>query len=86
MLFTHMLNDEGIELSVKGVSFHPPQKFKHLPFWNDRSYKIEQCGVNVTFNRITCLPDFMNLLDQKLLVGDTHTDWWFAKPTFIFGK
>jgi lipoate-protein ligase A len=24
----------------------------------------------------------------KLLVGDTqtHTDWWFDKPTFIFGK
>jgi hypothetical protein len=23
---------------------------------------------------------------HKLLVGDTQRDWWFDKPTFIFGK
>jgi hypothetical protein len=23
---------------------------------------------------------------QKLLVGDTQTDWWFDKRTLIFGK
>jgi hypothetical protein len=49
----------------------------------------------VPLNGIMSLQNIMKIYQavQKLLVGDTQTrqtdtqtDWWFDKPTFIFGK
>jgi hypothetical protein len=42
-------------------------------------------------NGITSVPNYMKIYqaDRKLLMGDRQADkqdWWFDKPTFIFGK
>jgi hypothetical protein len=45
-------------------------------------------GIMVPLNGITSVPNLMKIYQvvQKLLVGDTQTDWWFDKCAFIFGK
>jgi hypothetical protein len=55
---------------------HPPQKFVRPPFWNSWRYGIEKYGVEVIFNRMTSLLNFIKIyqLVQKLLGGDTQTD------------
>jgi len=45
-------------------------------------------GLKIT---ATCVQNLMKIYHafHKLLVGGhigRHTDWWFYKPTFIFGK
>jgi hypothetical protein len=63
---------------------YPPQKFERPPFWNSLSYGIKKYGVEVTFNGITFLPNFMQIHQslQKLL-GDTHTDRHTDKPVIL---
>jgi hypothetical protein len=64
---------------------HPPQKFERPPFWNDLRYGITRYGVEVIFNSINSLLNFLKIyqLVQKLL-GGTHrrTDRWSHKPHF----
>jgi hypothetical protein len=64
---------------------HPPQKFERPPFWNSWRYGIKKYGVEVTFNGVTSLLNFIKIyqLVQKLL-GGTHrqTDWWSHKTHF----
>jgi hypothetical protein len=52
---------------------HPPQKFERPPFWNAWRYGIKKYGVEVTFNGMTSLLNFIKIyqLVQKLL-GGTH--------------
>jgi len=40
---------------------HPPQKFERPPFWNGWSYGIKNYGVEVTFNDMTSLLNFMKI-------------------------
>jgi hypothetical protein len=53
---------------------HPSQKFERPPFWNGWRYGIKEYGVEVTFNGMTSLLNFIKIyqLVQKLLWG--HTD------------
>jgi hypothetical protein len=70
------------DLSVYKISWshvevkilHPPQKFKHPPFWNSWSYGTKKYGVEVTFNGMTSLLNFIKIyqLVQTLLGGHTH--------------
>jgi hypothetical protein len=58
---------------------HPPQKFERLPFWSAWRYEIKKYGVEVTFNGMTSLLNFIKIyqLVQKLLGGgatDGQTD------------
>jgi hypothetical protein len=55
---------------------HPPQKFERPSFWNGWSYGIKKYGVEVTFNGMTFLLNFIKIcqLVQKLLGGDAQTD------------
>jgi hypothetical protein len=48
---------------------HPPQKFERPPFLNGWSYGIRKYGVEVTFNSMTSLLNFIKIyqLVQKLL-------------------
>jgi hypothetical protein len=59
---------------------HPPQKFERPPFWNAWWYRIRKCVVEVTFNDMTSLLNFIRIywLVQILLCGDTdrQTAWW----------
>jgi hypothetical protein len=50
---------------------HPPQKFERPPFWNGWRHGIKKYGVEVTFNGMTPLPNFIKIyqLVQKLLGG-----------------
>jgi hypothetical protein len=52
---------------------HPPQKFERPPFWDGLRYGIKKYGVDVTFNGMTSLLNFIKIyqLVQKLL-GATH--------------
>jgi hypothetical protein len=52
---------------------HTPQKFERPPFWNGLRYGIRKYGLEVTFNGMTSLLNFIKVyqLDQKLL-GGTH--------------
>jgi hypothetical protein len=52
---------------------HPPQKFERPPFWNGWRYGIKKYGIEVSFNGMTSLLNFIKiyLLVQKLL-GGTH--------------
>jgi hypothetical protein len=69
---------------------YPSQKFEHSPFWSGWRYGIKKYGVEVTFNGISSLLNFIKIyqLVQKLLVGDTQTDgqtdWWSHKPHIPF--
>jgi hypothetical protein len=67
---------------------NPPQKFQPPPFENVRSYGIINCSIQVPFNGIICLPNFMNVFQpvQKLLVKHTQKNWWYDKPLFNFEK
>jgi hypothetical protein len=40
---------------------HPPQKYEYPPFWNGYGYGGKKCGIKVTFNGMTSLPNFMKL-------------------------
>jgi hypothetical protein len=55
---------------------HSPQKFERPPFWNGWKYGIKKYGVEVTFNGMTSLLNFIKVyqLVQKLLGGDTQTE------------
>jgi hypothetical protein len=57
---------------------HPPQKFECPPFWNGSKYGIKKYGVEVIFNGMTSLLNFMKIyqLVQMLLGGytDRRTD------------
>jgi hypothetical protein len=55
---------------------HPPQKFERPPFCNGWSYGIKKYDVEVIFNGMTSLLNFIKIyqLVQKLLGGDTQTD------------
>jgi hypothetical protein len=58
-------------------------------FQTDWSYGIKNYCIEVPLNGITSVPNFLKNYQavQKLLVGaHRQTDWWFNKPTFIFGK
>jgi hypothetical protein len=48
---------------------HPPQKFESPPFWNGWIHGITNYGVEVTFNDMTSLPNFIKIyqLVQKLM-------------------
>jgi len=65
--------------TLTGASFNPPQKFERPPFWNGCSYGIKNYGVEVTFNGMTSLLNFIKIyqLVQKLIGGqtDTQTGW-----------
>jgi hypothetical protein len=57
-----------------------PQKFERLPFSNGCRYSIENYGVEVIFNGMTSLLNFIQIcnLIQKLMGGrqtDTQTGW-----------
>jgi hypothetical protein len=54
---------------------HSPQDFERRPFLNGWSYGIKNYRVEVPFNGITFLPNFMKIYQsvQKLL-GETQTD------------
>jgi hypothetical protein len=54
---------------------HPSQKFERPPFWNGSRYGIKEYGVEVIFNGMTSLLNFIKIyqLVQKLL-GGGHTD------------
>jgi hypothetical protein len=68
---------------------HLPQKFERPSFWNGWRYGIKKYGVEVTFNGMTSLLNFIKIygLVQKLL-GGTHrqTDWWSHKPLSFLRK
>jgi hypothetical protein len=52
---------------------HASQKFELPPFWNGLSYGIKKYGVEVTFNGMTSIPNFIKVykLVQMLLIEDT---------------
>jgi hypothetical protein len=52
---------------------HPPQKFKRPPFWNGWSYGIKKYGVEVTFNGMTSLLNFIkNIPIGSKVIRGTH--------------
>jgi hypothetical protein len=56
---------------------HPPQKSERPPYWNAWRYEIKKYGVEVTFNGMTSLLNFIKIYQfvQKLLGGThKHTD------------
>jgi hypothetical protein len=55
---------------------HPPQNSEHPAFWNGRSYRTKNYGVEVTFSVMTSLLNFIKFyhLFQKLTWVDKHTD------------
>jgi hypothetical protein len=48
---------------------HPPQKFEYPPLWNVCRYGIKKYGVEVIFNGMTTLLNFLKVyqLVQKLM-------------------
>jgi hypothetical protein len=67
---------------------HPPQTFERPPFWNGWRYGIKKYSVEVTFNGMTSLLNYIKIYQfvQKLL-GGTHrqTDRLvISKPHFPF--
>jgi hypothetical protein len=72
---------------------HPPQKFERPPFWNGWKYVIKKNDVEVTFNGMTSLLNFIKNLQigSKVIRGghtdrrtDRQKDWWSHKPHFPF--
>jgi hypothetical protein len=59
--------------TLTSASFASTSKVWSLAFWNGWSYGIKKYGVEVTFNGMTSLPNFIKIyqLVQKLL-GGTH--------------
>jgi hypothetical protein len=69
---------------------HPPQKLEHPPFLNGSIYRIKNYGVEVTFNGITSVLNFIQIyqLAQKL-IGEREThrqDDDLLSLHFSFGK
>jgi hypothetical protein len=61
--------------------------FEHLPFRNGYSYSIKNYGIDVTFNDMTSLLNFIKIfqLVQKLMWGtDRHTDRMVISLAYIF--
>jgi hypothetical protein len=61
--------------------------FKSPPFLNAWRYGIKMYGVEVAFNDITFVLNFIKIyqLVKKLLGGtDRQKDWWSHKPHFPF--
>jgi hypothetical protein len=50
-------NFTQIRQSVQKV--HPPQKFKRSSLWNSRSYEIKEYGIEVAFNVIPSIQNFI---------------------------
>jgi hypothetical protein len=47
--------------ALTGASVHPPEKFERTPFWTGCSYVIKNYGVEVTFNGMTSLLNFIKI-------------------------
>jgi hypothetical protein len=64
----------------------PPQKFERPPFWNGWRYGIKKYGVEVTFNGMTSLLNFIKIyqLVQKLLGGTDRQTGDLTSLTFVF--
>jgi hypothetical protein len=62
---------------------HPPQKFECPPFCNGGRYGINRYDVEVTFNGMTSLPNFIKIYElvQKLLGGGEDTDGRLDRQT-----
>jgi hypothetical protein len=60
---------------VEWCMFCIPQEYECMQFWNGCSYSITNYGVEVTFNDMTSLLNFIKsyLLVQKLMGGDKQT-------------
>jgi hypothetical protein len=63
------------------IQFSPNNSELNLKIFKTRFAYVTNYTVETSAN-------FMKIYQviQKLLVRDTQTDWWFDKPTFIFGK
>jgi hypothetical protein len=54
---------------------HPPQKFERSPSWNAWRYGIKKYDVEVTFNGMTFLLNFIKIYQfVQMLLWGTHTD------------
>jgi hypothetical protein len=64
---------------------HPPQKFERPPFCNGWRYGIKKYGVEVIFNGMTSLPNFIKIyqLVQTLLGGTHRQDGDLVSLTFL---
>jgi hypothetical protein len=53
---------------------HPPQQFKGPPFWKGCSYGFKNYGFEITFNGMTSLLNFIQILykSEVYRVGQTH--------------
>jgi hypothetical protein len=74
---------------LTGASLHPSQKFERPPFRNGWSYGIKIYGVEVTFNDMTFLLNFVRIYQfiQKLMVGELHReDGDLISVHFYFSK
>jgi hypothetical protein len=65
---------------------HPPQKFERPPFWYAWRYGINKYGVEVTFNGITSVLNFIKIyqLVQKLLGGTLRQTGDLISLTSLF--
>jgi hypothetical protein len=63
---------------------HPPQKFERPPFCNGWRYGIKKYGIEVIFNGMTSLLNYITIyqLVQKLLGWDTQTDRRTDRQTY----
>jgi hypothetical protein len=54
--------------------FHPPQEFERPSFWNGWSYGTKKYGVEVTFDDMNSLLNFIKIYQpvKKLIRGQTH--------------
>jgi hypothetical protein len=64
---------------------HPPQKFERPPFWNSWRYGIKKYGVEVTFNGMTSILNFIKSTNWFKSYLGGHTDD-FISLTFLWGK
>jgi hypothetical protein len=57
--------------TLTDASFHPPQKFESPSFWNAWRYGIKMHGVEVIFNDMISVLNFIKIyqLVQKLIEG-----------------
>jgi hypothetical protein len=58
--------------------FHPPQTFERPSFWYRLSYGVRTYGVEVTFNGMTSILNFIKISGSKF-IGGTQTD----TPSFL---
>jgi hypothetical protein len=59
---------------LTATSLNPPQKFEIPSFFNGCSYGIKNCGVEVIFNGITFILNFIKIyhLNKKIIGAGTH--------------